>query len=71
MGSERCIRDRSETNALTGENNADGGEGLATVVTGDAVATANVINVINTNIFNSEGLILFLNQLFGLSLIHI
>lgn len=53
------------TEAATGENTADGGESLATIVTGSAVSTANVINVVNTNIFNSEGLILFLNQLFG------
>lgn len=53
------------TKSATGENVANGGVGLATVVSGNAVATANVINVVNTNIFNSEGLVLFLNELFG------
>src|SRR3989344_1446092 len=37
----------------------------STTTTGDAFATSNVINLVNTNIFNSYGLILFLNQLFG------
>ncbi|TSC68734.1 MAG: Uncharacterized protein G01um101456_516 [Parcubacteria group bacterium Gr01-1014_56] len=56
------------TDASTGENTAEGGESLATIVTGTAAAFANVINIVNTNIFNSEGLILFLNQLFGVGL---
>ena len=51
--------------AMTGENAAVGGEGTNLIVTGNAVSTANVINEVNTNIFNSDGLILFLNQLFG------
>ena len=55
----------SETQSSTGENQADGGVSLATVSTGTAVSTASVINVVNTNLFNSEGLVLFLNQLFG------
>ncbi|MEK7068559.1 MAG: hypothetical protein AAB964_01955, partial [Patescibacteria group bacterium] len=55
----------ASSSATTGANAAEGDDGLATVVTGDALATANVINVINTNLFNSEGLILFINQLFG------
>jgi hypothetical protein len=55
----------ASSTATTGDNNAEGGEGLATVVTGVAIATANVINLVNTNIFNSVGLIVFLNQLFG------
>lgn len=55
----------ASSTAETGENKAEGGEGLSTIVTGVAIATANVINVVNTNIFNSVGLIVFLNQLFG------
>src|SRR3989344_7068050 len=51
--------------AMAGENAAVGGEGTNLIVTGNAVSTANVINEVNTNIFNSDGLILFLNQLFG------
>lgn len=62
---EATVEAVDSTEAATGENQAGGGESLATVDTGNAVATANVINVVNTNIFNSQGLILFLNQLFG------
>ncbi len=51
--------------ASTGANVAEGGQGLATIVTGNAMAFANVINLINTNIFNSIGLIKFVNQMFG------
>src|SRR3989338_5634334 len=55
----------SLTVSTTGENEADGGVSLATISTGMAVSTASVINVVNTNLFNSEGLVLFINQLFG------
>ena len=51
--------------AITGDNSVLGGIGINTIETGNAVSTANVINEVNTNIFNSEGLILFINQLFG------
>ena len=51
--------------ADTGSNTVTGGSGDNTIVTGNAVSTANVINEVNTNIFNSQGLVLFLNQLFG------
>lgn len=61
---EADIGTQSTTTAETGENVAVGGGGAA-VSSGGAVATANVINVANTNIFDSNGLILFLNQLFG------
>lgn len=58
----------ASSTASTGANTADGGQGLATVVTGNAFAFANVINLINTNIFNSQGLLLFLNQIFSTGL---
>lgn len=52
--------------ANTGLNNAGGNaSSSAHIATGDAVAVANVINVVNTNIVNSYGFLLFLNQLFG------
>ncbi len=62
---EAELGSNASSTAETGDNQAEGGEGLATIVTGVAIATANVINVVNTNIFNSVGLIVFLNQLFG------
>ncbi|MBX4191914.1 peptidoglycan-binding protein [Candidatus Parcubacteria bacterium] len=58
----------STTSALTGQNTAEGGEGLATVITGNATATANVVSKVNTNVFNSRGIFFFLNQLFGKAL---
>ena len=50
--------------ADTGANTATGGSS-ADIQTGDAVSSANVVNVINTNIFNSTGLFYFLNMLLG------
>src|SRR3989344_4143339 len=54
-----------ETLSQTGENKAQGGQGLATIITGNAVSTANVINMVNTNLFNSEGQVLLLGPSFG------
>lgn len=51
--------------ALTGDNAASGGSGNASVNTGDAYASGNAINVVNTNIVDSSGMMLFLNLLFG------
>lgn len=59
------LASQATSTADTGVNTAQGGDGTSTIVTGNAVSTANVINLVNTNIFNSVGLILFLNQLFG------
>lgn len=61
---EALVNNFSTSTASTGANVADGGQGTATIVTGGAFAFANVLNLINTNIFNSQGLLLFLNQLF-------
>jgi hypothetical protein len=55
----------STSTAATGDNTDTGGAGQNIIVTGNAISTANVINEVNTNIFNSNGLIIFLNQLFG------
>lgn len=65
---EALVANFSTSTASTGDNIAQGGQGTATVVTGSAFAFANVINLINTNIFNSTGLIVFLNQMFGTGL---
>ena len=58
----------STSTASTGENVAQGGQATTTIVTGTARAFANIINLINTNIFNSTGLILFLNEMFSTGL---
>lgn len=51
--------------ATTGENTVEGGDGGAVINTGDATAFGNAINVANSNIINSSGMLLFLNLLFG------
>jgi hypothetical protein len=48
--------------ASTGNNTADAGSGDATIQTGDAYASANVVNVVNTNIVNSNYLLLSVNN---------
>ncbi len=53
-----------EVLAATGDNAAQGAGG-ASVTTGTAHANANIVHVINTNIFNAEGLMYFLNVLMG------
>ncbi len=50
---------------VTSGSNTAAATNNATVDTGDAIASANVVNVVNTNIFNSEGLMYFLNVLMG------
>ncbi len=50
--------------ASTGSNLASS-SGTTQIVTGDAYAYANVVNLTNTNIVNSLGFIVFLNQIFG------
>jgi len=50
--------------AETGENEANNNSNTI-IETGDAIAVANVINVVNTNIVNSDGFLVFLSNLFG------
>ncbi len=49
-----------ESLAESGDNTASGSGGSA-VSTGDAIAQATVLNIVNTNIVNSNGLLSFLN----------
>src|SRR3989338_8427876 len=65
VDNEATLTTTDSTQAETGENIALGGEGLASIKTGRAVGTAQVLNVVNTNLFNSEGLVLFINPLEG------
>ena len=62
---QAILSSAATSTAATGENSVLGGVETNTIVTGNAISTANVINEVNTNIFNSDGLILFINQLFG------
>lgn len=49
--------------AATGENNAY--SSTASITTGDAIAYADILNVVNTNIVDSEGLVAFINDSLG------
>lgn len=59
------IANALEVTAGTGSNEVSGNGGDASVQTGDAYADANVLNVVNFNIFDSEGFLLLLNSLYG------
>ncbi len=59
------VANAASSTAQTGENTAAGGGGGASIATGDALATGSTINVVNTNIIDSNGMLLFLNLLFG------
>ncbi len=54
-----------EVIAETGDNEASGTSSV--ILTGDAIAYANIVNVVNTNIFNSTGLIGFFNEVLGVN----
>ena len=58
------LKTASESIATTGENTARGGVSHAKVETGKAIAAANVTNIVNSNFFNSDGLVLLFDQLF-------
>lgn len=63
--STTTIDNTSTTTAATGENMAST-TGNAIITTGTSYATANVINIANTNILNSQGFLYFLSQIFGI-----
>jgi hypothetical protein len=50
--------------ATTGDNTGVASD-VVTITTGTARSTANILNVLNTNLFNAEGLFYFLNVLMG------
>ncbi len=52
------------SSAVTGDNSA-GGNSTTTIDTGNAVAYADILNVVNTNIVDSEGLVDFINETLG------
>lgn len=54
----------ADVSSGTGNNTATV-EGDVTITSGSAISTANVLNVLNTNTFNSHGLMYFLNMLMG------
>lgn len=58
------VENNVETTAETGSNSGGGGSGTI-ITTGDSLASANVVNVVNTNIIDSSGFFFLLNALFG------
>lgn len=56
------VLNNATTTAETGENQAGDN---SSIETGDAVAVANVVNTVNTNIYNSEGFVALLNNFSG------
>lgn len=62
------VESSATTTAETGENVINGE--AATIVTGDGFAVANVVNIVNTNILNSDGFIQFFTAL-GLSTLDV
>ena len=62
------IATEATSTAATGENSADNNSGSAVIATGDANASANIINIVNSTFTGSDGFIAFLNifsSLFG------
>lgn len=59
---DAVVENEADIGAETGNNSANGNDNV-TINTGDATAVANVLNVVNTNIFDSEGFFLFLDNL--------
>jgi hypothetical protein len=57
-------RTTAEILSETGDNTALAQDD-AHIKSGNAISTANVLNVVNTNIFNAQGLMYFLNMLMG------
>ena len=58
------VSNMSTTSAETGANGATG-SGPVAIGSGNAFAAANVINVVNTNIVDSNGFLFLLNRIFG------
>jgi hypothetical protein len=58
------VANTATSTAETGTNSALGEESV--IVTGDAIAYANIVNIVNTNIFNSDGAIGFFNEVLGI-----
>ena len=62
---DATVANNADVDAGTGDNTAStsADSAAAVVATGNAVAVANVVNVVNTNIFDAQGFFLFLSNL--------
>lgn len=56
-----CLVNQTTAVADTGGNEASGNDGSATIETGDAFASANAFNLVNTNIVGSQFLVIVIN----------
>ena len=61
---DAIVGNEANITAETGQNTANYNQNVS-INTGNATAVANVLNVVNTNIFDSEGFFLFLDNLGG------
>ncbi|MEK7569728.1 MAG: hypothetical protein AAB500_02475 [Patescibacteria group bacterium] len=59
---EAVVENESETAAETGENSALNIAGEAEIATGDAMASTNVVSVVNLNLIESNGFLYLLNN---------
>ena len=57
------VQNVADIGANTGENDASGNNGSSIIDTGDATAIADIFNLINTNIIDSNGLVVLLSNL--------
>src|SRR3990167_8752780 len=55
------VATEATSTAATGENSADNNSGSAVIATGDANASANIVNIVNSSFTGSDGFIAFLN----------
>lgn len=62
---DAIVENDATSTAGTGNNSASGGGGSAVITTGNAFSYANVVNVVNTNILDSNGLLLLLSRVLG------
>lgn len=65
--SNQITASTSATTTAESGNNTASGTGVSAISTGDAYAYSNVVNLTNTNLIDSTGFIVFLNQLFGMN----
>lgn len=60
---DAVVTTEADVSAVSGSSTATGDESV--IVSGNAIAYANIVNVVNTNIFNSQGAIEFFNETLG------
>jgi len=60
---DATVENTADIQADTGDNEASGNNGSSTIDTGDATAILDVFNLVNTNIIDSNGLIVLLSNL--------